>query len=283
MTLTPQNKLRVLLSDLGLSKRIDGLTFSAQSQSAQAGGTMGWRAPELLQGFSLHADDGKERLTRAVDIFSLGCVAFYMLTRGGHPFGELYEREIRILQNQVDTSALSASGDDTVEAEALIKQMIAPIPSDRPSASDVARHPFFWNAAKRVAFLQDVSDRFETLERTPPSFALELLEQNAESIVGPDWRRRFDKNFLDDLGKFRTYNSASVQDLLRVIRNKKHHFQDMPITLKKQLSPMPEGFLLYFTRRFPTLFLHVYGVLEQLPQMRTEPTFTMYYESEDTP
>jgi len=283
VTLTPQNKLRVLLSDLGLSKRIDGLTFSAQSQSAQAGGTMGWRAPELLQGFSLHADDGKERLTRAVDIFSLGCVAFYMLTRGGHPFGELYEREIRILQNQVDTSALSASGDDTVEAEALIKQMIAPIPSDRPSASDVARHPFFWNAAKRVAFLQDVSDRFETLERTPPSFALELLEQNAESIVGPDWRRRFDKNFLDDLGKFRTYNSASVQDLLRVIRNKKHHFQDMPIILKKQLSPMPEGFLLYFTRRFPTLFLHVYGVLEQLPQMRTEPTFTMYYESEDTP
>ena len=57
----------------------------------------------------------------------------------------------------------------------------------------------------------------------------------------------------------------------------------MPIILKKQLSPMPEGFLLYFTRRFPTLFLHVYGVLEQLPQMRTEPTFTMYYESEDTP
>lgn len=281
--LIPQNKLRFLLSDLGLSKRIDGLTFSVQSQSVQAGGTMGWRAPELLHGSSLRADDVKERLTRAVDIFSLGCVAFYMLTRGGHPFGELYEREMRILQNKVDLSALSALGEDTVEAEALIRRMIAPMPSDRPSASDVALHPFFWNAAKRVAFLQDVSDRFEALERTPPSFALELLEQNAESIVGTDWRRRFDRNFLDDLGKFRTYNSASVQDLLRVIRNKKHHFQDMPPSLKKQMSPMPEGFLLYFTCRFPALFLHVYDVLEQLPQMRTEPTFTLYYESEDTP
>ena len=119
-------------------------------------------------------------------------------------------------------------------------------------------------------------------DSNPPAFALELLEQNASSVVGTDWRRRFDRTFLDDLGKFRTYNSASVQDLLRVLRNKKHHFQDMPLALKKQLSPMPEGFLSYFTRRFPALFLHVYHVVERLPQLRSEPIFASYYESEDT-
>lgn len=283
VSLTPQNKLRVLLSDFGLSKRIDGVTFSVQSQSAHAGGTMGWRAPELLRGSvgGVPADP-KERLTRAVDIFSLGCVAYYMLTRGAHPFGEMYEREMHILQNKMDLSVLTASGDDTVEAQALIEHMLAPEPIARPSAAGVARHPFFWTASKRVAFLQDVSDRFETLERTPPSYAVELLEKNALAVVGSDWRRRFDRTFLEDLGKFRTYNSASVQDLLRVLRNKKHHFQDLPPALKKQLAPMPEGFLLYFTRRFPALFLHVYQVMEQLPQLRCEPTFTMYYDLDES-
>lgn len=283
VSLTSQQKLRVLLSDFGLSKKIDGLSFSAQTQSAHAGGTIGWRAPELLRGHDTASGPicGRERLTRAVDIFSLGCVAYYMLTRGAHPFGEMYEREMHILQNKVDLHALTASGDDIVEAEALIMRMIDTDATKRPTASDVARHPFFWNAAKRVAFLQDVSDRFETLERNPPAFALELLEQNASSVVGTDWRRRFDRTFLDDLGKFRTYNSASVQDLLRVLRNKKHHFQDMPLALKKQLSPMPEGFLSYFTRRFPALFLHVYHVVERLPQLRSEPIFASYYESED--
>jgi hypothetical protein len=29
-----------------------------------------------------------------VDIFSLGCVYYYMLTRGRHPFGENFHRQV---------------------------------------------------------------------------------------------------------------------------------------------------------------------------------------------
>lgn len=280
VTLTSTQRLRFLLSDFGLSKRIDNMVNSTVSQSVQAGGTVGWRAPELLQAQTLSQKGLSSRLSRAVDIFSLGCVAFYLLTRGNHPFGEQYEREMRILQHQVDLSALEETSDDTIEAQSLIKRMIQDRPSQRPSAMEVMRHPFFWHAQQRLAFLQDVSDRFEMLERDPPSTAIELLERDAATIVGTDWRKRFDRGFLDDLGKFRSYNSASVQDLLRVIRNKKHHFNDMPVALKKSLSPMPDGFLTYFTRRFPHLFLHVYEVLEKLPLLRSEPTFRHYYEAD---
>lgn len=56
-------------------------------------GSSGWQAPEQL----LHG-----RQTRSVDIFSLGCVLFYCITGGRHPFGDPLERDINITKNMVD-------------------------------------------------------------------------------------------------------------------------------------------------------------------------------------
>ncbi|WFC98736.1 non-specific serine/threonine protein kinase [Malassezia yamatoensis] len=287
VTLQAHNKLRMLLSDFGLSKRMDGLAQNSFSQTVnQPGGTVGWRAPEVLQGHRCldpHAENEEtSRLTKAVDIFSLGCVAFYMLTAGRHPFGTQYEREMHILQNQPDLSPLETDQEDTVEAHALITSMISPLASQRPSAERVACHPFFWSAQRKLSFLQEVSDRLETMDRDPPPLAIELLERNAAEVISVDWRRRFDRVFLEDLGRFRKYDKSSVQDLLRVIRNKKHHFQDMQPQLKKQLSPMPDGFLAYFQRRFPLLFWHVYQTFDSLPMLRIEPIFAPYYQLEES-
>jgi serine/threonine-protein kinase/endoribonuclease IRE1 len=35
-----------------------------------------------------------------VDIFSLGCVFYYILSKGEHPFGKRYEREKNILNQK---------------------------------------------------------------------------------------------------------------------------------------------------------------------------------------
>lgn len=56
-------------------------------------GTSGWQAPEQL----LH-----ERQTRAVDLFSLGCVLFFCITGGKHPFGDSLERDVNIVNNRKD-------------------------------------------------------------------------------------------------------------------------------------------------------------------------------------
>jgi serine/threonine protein kinase len=37
-------------------------------------------------GSSSGVGSGNRRATRAIDIFSLGCVFYYVLTRGSHPF-----------------------------------------------------------------------------------------------------------------------------------------------------------------------------------------------------
>lgn len=122
-------------------------------------------------------------------------------------------------------------------------------------------HPFFWNAQKRLIFICDASDRFEIMERDPPTPTLMTLEDGACDIVGADWHKRLDRTLLDNLGKYRKYDSASIRDLLRVLRNKKHHYQDLPENVQRTLGNLPDGFLSYFTSRFPTLFLRVYHVV----------------------
>ncbi|GAK66148.1 uncharacterized protein PAN0_011d4370 [Moesziomyces antarcticus] len=295
-TSTNGKHLKMLLSDFGLSKRLDGGAQTSFSQTVNnPGGTVGWRAPEILRG-DVNLDAGsesessmgnnpkasssreeKQRLTRAVDIFALGCLAYYVLSNGDHPFGSRFEREMNIIRKRVDLSRLDGLGEEGHEAQDLVLNMVSHDPRHRPSAAEVLTHPYFWDPNKRLNFLQDASDRFEIMDKDPPTAALVLLESKARNVLGTDWHRRCDKMFLDNLGKFRKYDPASVQDLLRAMRNKKHHYQDLPPTLKKILGSLPDGYLNYFTRRFPELFLHVYNTVVQQPLIRTEPVFREYF------
>jgi len=54
-------------------------------------GTDGWIAPEMMDAFEI------QRTTCSVDIFSLGCVFYYVLTEGSHPFGDALRRQANIL------------------------------------------------------------------------------------------------------------------------------------------------------------------------------------------
>lgn len=93
-------------------------------------------------------------------------------------------------------------------------------PSCRPDTTSCLLHPYFWDADRRLGFLQDASDRFEVMCREPRERDLITLETEATNVVGHDWRLRLDKSFLENLGKFRKYDGRSVQDLLRALRNK---------------------------------------------------------------
>ncbi len=44
--------------------------------------------------------------TCAVDIFSLGCVFYYVLSRGAHPFGDNLRRQGKILQGDFSLKEL---------------------------------------------------------------------------------------------------------------------------------------------------------------------------------
>ncbi|KAJ2857059.1 bifunctional endoribonuclease/protein kinase ire1 [Coemansia erecta] len=311
----------------------------------------------------------RRRMTRAVDIFSMGCVFYYVLTDGDHPFGDRLSREQRILAGTPDLRVLESSDiPSAIEAVDLIAHMVARLDRDRPSAASVLVHPYFWDATQRLSFLQDVSDCLEAEARLikaarediaePPKkpkpakkkatvetsgshaisndsieaiiaqlpttqaasvrraiTLLDLFEENSEFVMeGPPmsdgfqvvgmphshavetmeeavvgalgskrpprrtmWDRRLDQHLRRDLGKFRKYDGTRLRDLLRVIRNKKNHYQDMPAPLREALGDIPEGYLHYFESRFPYLLLHCYYFVLEDDSLRTATVFRPYF------
>lgn len=264
--------VRMLISDFGLCKRLENDQSSFRATTANGGaGTSGWRAPEVLN------DDSNRRATRALDIFSLGCVFYYVLTGGGHPFGDRYLKESNIIRGIYNLDALDdAIPHLAVESRDLITHMICRDPSKRPSAEEVCRHPLFWNHKEQLDFLLEVSDRFEIEPRDPPSELLMQLERDAPTVVGSNWQEQLDPLLLDNLGKYRKYHGDRVMDLLRAFRNKYHHFNDMPPELQKLMSPLPKGYMEYFTSRFPNLLMSIYYVVKD--NLRHEHAFERFFE-----
>ncbi|SCU91690.1 LADA_0F11452g1_1 [Lachancea dasiensis] len=287
------SSMRVLISDFGLCKRLETDQSSFHTKNGNASGTSGWKAPELLDGrggqdsefYSKDQDlsicdplDGK-RLTTAIDVFSMGCIFYYVLSKGGHPFGDKYSRDASILKGQYSIDGIKKTLKDRfaiVEANDLLTQMLSTKASRRPPAAEVLKHPLFWPLSKKLEFLLKVSDRFEIERRVPPSDLLLELEAVSERVIpNRDWASKFDPVFMENLGKYRKYNGDKLMDLLRAFRNKYHHFMDLPPELAEVMSPIPDGFYLYFARRFPRLLIEIYFVVQE--HLRDDQILGIYF------
>ncbi|CAB3404497.1 unnamed protein product [Caenorhabditis bovis] len=257
--------MRTVISDFGLCKKVQpGKNSISIGLTSGLVGTDGWIAPEAINSNST---------SYPVDIFSLGCIFYYVLSNGEHPFGTPIERQSNIINKQVYLDKLQLL-DDYHLAEKLISSMIAHEPSERPLSSHVLIHPFFWSAERRLAFFSDVSDRVEKESDDCP--VVRRLECEAVFVCG-SWRDKICDALREDLRKFRTYKSFSVRDLLRAMRNKKHHYQELPKEVQNSLGELPDQFLYYFTSRFPKLLLHVYTAFEYCS---AESVFRNYYSDE---
>ncbi|KAH0629293.1 hypothetical protein JD844_011243 [Phrynosoma platyrhinos] len=273
-------KVKAMISDFGLCKK---LAVGRHSFSRRSGvpGTEGWIAPEIL------SEDCKENPTHTVDIFSAGCVFYYVVSEGSHPFGKSLQRQANILL-------------EDIVARDLIEQMINTDPQKRPSANCVLKHPFFWSLEKQLQFFQDVSDRIEKESLDGP--IVKELERGGRAVVNMDWREHITVPLQTDLRKFRSYKGGSVRDLLRAMRNKnkydhsctvilnsltldmvgqnildaqqKHHYRELPPEVQETLGSVPDDFVRYFTLRFPHLLLHTYCAMQICCQERL---FQPYY------
>jgi len=115
----------------------------------------------------------------------------------------------------------------------------------------------------RLQFLSDVSDRVELEDREADRSLLAALESAPSRLLGFPWDARLHGCVLDNLGRYRRYNPLSVRDLLRVIRNKRAHWRELPPEARRLLGPPPAAFYSYFAARFPNLLLYVYRFAAQ--------------------
>lgn len=291
------------ISDMGLGKQLIGQSsFGAslinessfrgasnvdKGSVAGAGpGSVGWQAPEVMARrapsdlVSVRSDtsnplesvsesspydvSGTTSTSRSVDIFSLGCIFYSTLVPGSHPFGEWYEREANIMHNKPCIDALNRV---SVDAYDLVAAMIQRSPSARPTARQVCEHPFFWSPDRRLSFICEFSDRLETeCDNSIKVAKLLAVEQGAVQVVGISWDTDLDPELVSNVQRFRTYDPSSVRDLLRLIRNKHHHFDELPPELKDSLESKTEGLMVYFEKLFPSLLIHCFRVCrEYLP------------------
>ncbi|XP_025227045.1 serine/threonine-protein kinase/endoribonuclease IRE2 isoform X2 [Theropithecus gelada] len=256
---------RVVLSDFGLCKKLPAGRCSFSLHSGIPG-TEGWMAPELLQ---LLPPDSP---TSAVDIFSAGCVFYYVLSGGSHPFGDSLYRQANILTGVPCLAHLEEEVHDKVVAQDLVAAMLSLLPQARPSAPQVLAHPFFWSRAKQLQFFQDVSDWLEKESEQEP--LMRALEAGGCAVVRDNWHEHISMPLQTDLRKFRSYKGTSVRDLLRAVRNKKHHYRELPVEVRQALGQVPDGFVQYFTNRFPQLLLHTHRVMRSCA---SESLFLPYY------
>ncbi|KAL8523998.1 hypothetical protein ACS0TY_013817 [Phlomoides rotata] len=269
--LKPQNVLVITdrsisakISDMGISKHLDG-DMSSLTKHTTGYGSSGWQAPEQLR---------HERQTRAVDLFSLGCILFFCITGGKHPFGENLERDVNIVNARKDLFII----DHLPEATDLVSKLLDPVPFLRPKAIQVMNHPFFWSSETRLSFLRDVSDRVELEDRENASELLDALENQGKlALGGGKWDEKMENAFINDIGRYRRYKYDSVRDLLRVVRNKLNHYRELSKEIQLILGSVPEGFDSYFSTRFPKLLIVVYHVI--LSHCSEEEIFHKYFRN----
>ncbi|KAG7366378.1 phospholipid-translocating P-type ATPase, flippase [Nitzschia inconspicua] len=283
------------ISDMGLGKQLLGqssIGASLVGESSFRGskgigttsigvgpGSVGWQAPEVMamrltSDISIQSNDSttnplemkqnlvddshaNPRTSRSVDIFSLGCIFYSLLIPGSHPYGEWFEREANIIHNRPNLEPLK---NISIEAYDLVRSMLDRSPRLRPTAKEVCQHPFFWSLQKKLMFLCDFSDRLETEnpQQMQLSFNALAIERGAVGVVGTSWESKLDGALIDNVQKFRSYDYSCVRDLLRLIRNKHHHFEELPEEFRTKTVPDQDALCEYFETRFPTMLMHCY-------------------------
>jgi serine/threonine-protein kinase/endoribonuclease IRE1 len=114
-----KGEVRAMISDFGLCRKLGRGRRSLSAKSGIAG-TEGWIAQEMI--------NSDQKVTQAVDIFSSGCVFFYVLSGGKHPFDPVLYRQANIQDRKV--AKLGTVGSNLVARE-LIQKMVSHDPQER--------------------------------------------------------------------------------------------------------------------------------------------------------
>ena len=242
-------QVRFVISDFDL-----GLCSNESSSHKSMYGTLGWTAPELWS-----STEGER--TFAVDIFSLGCVFYYVLTMAGHPFGSITDPST--CQHNISEGSLSESFEIGMDeccsafvmslATDVIRKMIQCKGSDRPEACAILKHPLLETV---VTFFHDMGNYME--DSSPNLTHLKvMLEKNAATVFEGSWMEKLEKPVRKDVQGFKK-QCREICGLLRVVRNKIEHVRYLGEEVKRTYRGSPEGVVQYYNKHFPRLLLYAY-------------------------
>ncbi|XP_046858548.1 serine/threonine-protein kinase/endoribonuclease IRE2-like [Xenia sp. Carnegie-2017] len=274
--LKPSNVLRdaqghYLIADFGIRRILkNGLTTHVSDATK---GTMYWMAPESYVVDEESVD--KARYKEESDVMNAGMVAYYVATKGEHPFGR---REVR-LKNLLDGNPVGLMEIDDVVLEVLLSWMLQHLPEDRPPAKKALKHPYLLSLEKKFSLLCAMGNQPEMKQSqgqsSPNSDVVAQLYDPME------WITRMDDEILKDFKTFKkngkeitlTYEPTWAK-CLRFIRNVNEHWNDKP---RKHLRYVNEGkYIDYFLQRFPELLVLVHKII-RLTDLNTRPDLQKHF------
>ena len=255
--------LCVKIADFGLSKKLGAVQGSSVLHSNA--GSRFWMAPELL------LSTGHLQHTYASDVFACGLIMHYMLAERRHPFegntsdGCLSIADWNAVEANISTGSKTLSPDLSDEGKDVLAHLLSLDSKDRPYASDVLKHPFFWSDDKKVRFICAVANQSEIGTfggwGTSPSPVELEIENNLASMFHSSWDSIFPTVYTEmtSSSRGRRYDTSSGVHLVRFIRNAYAHVSD------RSRPPGFQKLLLedrIFFKKLPNLFMVIFKAAE---------------------
>ena len=185
-------------------------------------------------------------------------VAFYTLTKGEHPFGEVPDQH----RNLLDGNPVYLDKLKDPAAKDLVSWMLKHDPNDRPTTKEALKHPYLLSMEKQFELLCTMGNQAEIKRGDKNSDVVKKLNSDPT-----DWRTLMRPDVLNylctDFSNEKSFRyGPSWTECLRLIRNVNQHWKDKPRPL-----PQPEAFFVvgdprkYFLKIFPDLPVVVHRIV----------------------
>ena len=206
-------------------------TFSHYSQAGTTEKGFCWMAPEIIK-----AVDSTTKYDMAADVFSLGCVFYFIATKNSNKVG-LFEDQGAVIDEKADeirSEKLDIVGFHLPLETDIIRRMTYQDPLRRLSLGVMQSHPALWTNIDFDHNLHYVQ-RFIKTRRTEGAQYLQFsneIEANSEDAIGNDWFSKFpveiqeiviNSKRIKQTEKDRYKNSCDMHDLIQIIRNWLEH------------------------------------------------------------
>ena len=200
-------------------------------------------------------------------------VAFYILTKGEHPFGEGPDRQ----RNLLDGNPVYLDKLEDPAAKDLISWMLSHDTKERPSAKEALKHPYLQSSKRQFELLSKIGNQPEI--KTADHSLTVVAELNS---YDGDWQTVMEPDVLNYLctdlvhGVLKTFiYGPSWAECLRLIRNVDQHNYD-------RLRPLPQPTEFgdpqeYFLNKFPNLPVVVHRIVRQHDDWKKRPKLEEYF------
>lgn len=159
------------------------------SQTGKSCGTMGWKAPELL------TDKDVKFCSSKMDIFSLGCIFYFILTSGRHPF----QHEKGSLKEDINAKILEGNPDVRLK-EPILKQLVGLMikhePECRIDIEGVHKHPALSSHKDNLEYLKKIFEQVDSNR-----FSKHLPAQLDWELDHLDWREKLSPAVRNSTGE----------------------------------------------------------------------------------